>query len=69
MTYRSTRAFEYPQSLEVRDLLRSGKQLQPKERGTIVQVMEGVQVYPPEDLKEAWLKRGLIEETEDDFKE
>lgn len=58
--YRATRGFEYPESLAIRNRLRQGENLSQDERGDMVYARKGHLISPPSDLKDSWLKRGLI---------
>lgn len=59
----ATRNFEYPKSLAVRNQIRTGTNVPFEDRGELVEVAADSQVIEiPNDLREGWIKRGLIVE-------
>lgn len=68
--YRALKNFEYPESLEVRNKIRSFHKIARNEgvsyqgdRGKQVEVDAGAEILlVPDDLLESWLDAGLVEE-------
>ena len=58
---RAVRAFDYPASRLVRDRIRKGEHIADEDRGVIVEVKEGQDIEPPDDLRVGWVLRGLVE--------
>ena len=57
MKYIAVRTFEYPSSLEVRDKIRKGEEVEDRK---MTRVVAGAAVIPPDDLLKSWVQRGLI---------